>query len=50
MRFKNGRESLEDEERRVRQLTLKNYESVEKIPNLVRLDRRYVFIMIWQIQ
>ncbi|CAI6359366.1 unnamed protein product [Macrosiphum euphorbiae] len=38
--FKNGQESLEDEERSGRPSTSKNYETIEKVKNLVRSDRR----------
>ncbi|KAL4091078.1 hypothetical protein QTP88_025819 [Uroleucon formosanum] len=39
-RFKNGQESLKDEERSGRPSTLKNDETIEKVKNLVRSDRR----------
>ncbi|KAL4083495.1 hypothetical protein QTP88_028811 [Uroleucon formosanum] len=39
-RFKNGQESLEDEERSGRPSTSKNDETIEKVKNLVRSDRR----------
>jgi predicted transposase YdaD len=39
-RFKNGQESLEDEERSGRPSTSKNDETIEKVKNLVRSHRR----------
>jgi transposase len=39
-RFKNGQESLEDEERSDQPSTSKNDETIEKVKNLVRSDRR----------
>jgi histone-lysine N-methyltransferase SETMAR len=39
-RFKNGQESLEDEERSGQPSTSKNDETIEKVKNLVQSDRR----------